>query len=135
MIAVTPNPMSPNPDTCMLLAHSGIVTYRPQDGPWFHEFLSLIDPRVYEGGSWEYHWDWWAWGLAVVQVDRNSHLSVTCPLWFPLVLIALPTTLLFIIDRRPVRPGPCATCTSDIKGNSTCTCPECGKLTINPERA
>ena len=48
-------------------------------------------------------------------------------LWLLLVLLALPTALLFWLDRRKPRPGFCATCGYDLTGNVSGVCPECGE--------
>ncbi len=64
----------------------------------------------------------------------QSGPGFVCPLWIPLVLIALPTGSLFWSDRhKRTRVGRCAMCGYDLTGNTSGTCPECGATT--PARA
>ncbi len=49
------------------------------------------------------------------------------PLWIPLVLIALPTSVLWWRDRRGVLPGYCQKCGYNLTGNISGRCPECGE--------
>lgn len=48
------------------------------------------------------------------------------PLWMPLLVVALPTALLFYLHRRPHIPGHCPTCGYNLTGNQSGRCPECG---------
>lgn len=48
------------------------------------------------------------------------------PLWLPFLLLALPTALLFYLDRRP-RSGLCPSCRYDLSGVPPGPCPECGR--------
>jgi len=48
------------------------------------------------------------------------------PLWVPFVLVALPTTYLFWLDRRRIPPGHCQNCGYNPTGNVSGVCPECG---------
>ena len=52
----------------------------------------------------------------------------TLPLWFPLLLIAAPTALLWYTDRR-AKPWQCAKCRYDLRGITATVCPECGTPT------
>ncbi len=61
------------------------------------------------------------------------------PLWFPLLLIALPIGFLFWSDhRRRTKVGCCEECGYDLTGNTSGTCPECGGPadgSVTPARA
>jgi hypothetical protein len=59
--------------------------------------------------------------------NRNAGTwkNVAVPLWMPLVLVAVPTGILFYRDRR-VPPGCCTRCRYDLAGLSGNLCPECG---------
>ena len=52
--------------------------------------------------------------------------SVWVPLWMPLIVIVLPTALLWWRDRRRIPPGHCQTCGYNLTGNVSGVCPECG---------
>jgi hypothetical protein len=47
------------------------------------------------------------------------------PLWLPLLLVAVPTALLWWREWR-VPPGRCSRCRYDLTGNESGVCPECG---------
>lgn len=51
--------------------------------------------------------------------------QVELPLWIPLVLVAVPTALLWR-HHLSHRPGRCARCSYDLTGNTSGICPECG---------
>ena len=66
-------------------------------------------------------------------VDNYPHLfyipviwEFDIPLWIPLAIFAVPTALLFYLDRRRATPGTCARCGYDLTGNTSGRCPECG---------
>ena len=48
------------------------------------------------------------------------------PLWLPLLILLIPTLLLWRRDRRKPRPGFCRVCDYDLTGNTTGRSPECG---------
>jgi hypothetical protein len=50
----------------------------------------------------------------------------TIPLWIPGALAAIPTALLWRLDRRRPAPGACR-CGYDLTGNTSGRCPECGR--------
>lgn len=53
--------------------------------------------------------------------------SVTViPFWTPMLIIAVPTALLWHRDRRCNRPGCCLRCGYDLTGNISGVCSECG---------
>ncbi len=53
---------------------------------------------------------------------------VRLPLWLPLVVVAIPTAILWHRDRRRIPPGHCQQCEYDLTGNESGVCPECGRL-------
>jgi hypothetical protein len=52
--------------------------------------------------------------------------AVVVPLWILLLIIALPTALLWYRDRRPPK-GCCQGCGYNLRGNVSGICPECGE--------
>ena len=48
------------------------------------------------------------------------------PYWFLCAVIAVPTLLLWRLDRRRIPPGHCRKCGYDLTGNVSGRCPECG---------
>jgi hypothetical protein len=62
----------------------------------------------------------------------NAHcLGVIVPLWIPLLLLAFPTTYLFLRDRRAARlakTNSCPHCDYNLTGLApNSPCPECGR--------
>jgi hypothetical protein len=57
---------------------------------------------------------------------RGLHWRGWLPLWIPLALVALPTFVLWWLERRPYPAGRCQQCRYDLTGNMTGVCPECG---------
>ena len=51
-----------------------------------------------------------------------------CPAWCLILVLAIPTGILWYRDRRPPR-GHCQQCGYDLTGNVTGICPECGEPT------
>jgi len=51
---------------------------------------------------------------------------VKLPLWFPLLILAVPTGILFWRDRR-YPAGHCQKCGYNLTGNVSGRCPECGE--------
>jgi hypothetical protein len=60
--------------------------------------------------------------------DGPSYSYIGIPFWVPLVVAAIPTAILWCLDRRPLE-GHCRKCGYDLTGNVTGVCPECGKPT------
>lgn len=58
-------------------------------------------------------------------VQRNPPLSVMIPFWLIALMLAIPTVILWRLDRR-VPPGRCRMCRYDLTGNVSGVCPECG---------
>ena len=50
---------------------------------------------------------------------------VAVPIGFLLVVIGIPTIVLWRLDRRRIPPGRCL-CGCDLTGNTSGVCPECG---------
>jgi hypothetical protein len=48
------------------------------------------------------------------------------PLWLPLIVLAIPTAILWWLDRRRRLPGHCRRCGYNLTGNVSGRCPECG---------
>ena len=62
---------------------------------------------------------WFNWrGYAAI-------VPVEIPLWFPLLLIAVPTAYLWYTDHR-AEPWQCPKCRYDLRGLDGGVCPECG---------
>ena len=91
------------------------------------------DVRAGAGGfEWFLERDRWLTNMTLLltltgnQRARARWTRLLLPLWLPLVLLALPTALLFWLDRRKLRPGSCV-CAYDLTGNVSGVCPECGR--------
>jgi len=70
-------------------------------------------PRIIHKRRWN-HWLWgslWSWYIRV-------------PFWLMLLPFALPTTILWLRDRRPGK-GHCPHCGYNLTGNESGICPEC----------
>jgi hypothetical protein len=62
------------------------------------------------------------------RVSRSvSGLTISLPLWLPLLLIVVPTALVFWRDCRRIPPHCCQSCGYNLTGNISGTCPECGR--------
>jgi len=57
-------------------------------------------------------------------VEPSSYLYI--PLWMPLFVIAIPTTILWYRHRNRLIPGHCQKCRYNLTGNESGICPECG---------
>ena len=64
---------------------------------------------------------------AVQAVDVQT---VYVPLWIPLLLLGLPTAILWHRDRRPPK-GHCQNCGYGLTANDSGVCPECGEPTAS----
>jgi hypothetical protein len=58
--------------------------------------------------------------------SSQRKLFLTC--WIPLVVVAIPTALLWHRDRRAHPAGHCRTCGYNLTGNVSGRCPECGEV-------
>ncbi len=108
--------------TGMILEPGGIEYWINPGADWIDENSDWGILRSVPEPTWADYWE-----------ASFASNGFRCPFWIPLVLIALPTIGLFILDRRRHRPGHCATCGYDLTGNSSGKCPECGATT--PARA
>jgi hypothetical protein len=75
------------------------------------------------------------WGTLRSEPEPDSHPHqpdcYTFPLWLPFVLLAIPTAVLWFVDRRRrTRPGYCQRCGYDLTGNVSGRCPECGERIV-----
>jgi hypothetical protein len=60
-------------------------------------------------------------------VARAGRTDIFLPAWLVLSIVAVPTGLAWILDRRRrVPPGGCTNCGYDLTGNVSGRCPECG---------
>ena len=75
----------------------------PRSPPW-HEAVGLSRLPEYLN----------FWGMSALVV----------PFWLPLTLAAIPTVILWLRDRRTVKPG-CVNCGYDLRASKK-ACPECG---------
>jgi len=73
--------------------------------------------------------DWFAFEFARVEIPRSIIYSISFPHWFLTTIFAiLPAIWLFKWNkRRKLGPNACPDCGYDLTGNTTGTCPECGK--------
>lgn len=59
-------------------------------------------------------------------IAGGGYRHILLPLWIPFLLIAIPTGLLWYLDRRRILPGHCQKCGYNLTGNVSGICPECG---------
>ena len=64
--------------------------------------------------------------IALPVSDEIPGTLIHVPLWLPLLVVAIPTAILFYRDRRRIPPGHCEKCGYDLTGNVSGKCPECG---------
>lgn len=64
---------------------------------------------------------------------RDHSAAAWSPSWLLLLLVVVPTVLVWRADKRP-SPGCCDHCDYNLTGNVSGTCPECGKtVTVGAE--
>ena len=68
--------------------------------------------------------EWRFWPPLIVYSDPSG-LIIAVPIWFLLLMISIPTIVLWRLDHSPA-PGHCP-CGYDLRGNVSGTCPECGR--------
>jgi len=83
---------------------------------------------VHEDASWI---TWHRLERHTYQPGLGERVEWDVPLWEPLLLVLIPTIVLWHQDRRSP-PGHCRQCGYDLTGNESGRCPECGQpLEIN----
>ena len=71
------------------------------------------------------------WMPKKLRAPRNLVYGFVIPLWIPLILLAIPTYILWRRDRR--KPERCCRqCGYDLTGNESGVCPECGTKIEQP---
>ena len=63
--------------------------------------------------------------LGETTAPTGAQWILILPLWLILLLLALPTAILWWLDRRRIREGCCRKCGYDLTGNVSGTCLEC----------
>ena len=120
-------------------APAHIRALRTRDAAWF--------------GTWKWEaqrWDrttnltvtQWRWrlGLFAPRINRFTYqdpsfllvqpvrqIAYVLPCWVPIAIVAVPTAVLWWLDRRRYSPGHCQKCGYDLTGNVSGVCPECGE--------
>ncbi len=114
------------------------------------EALAVLDENDSEEMSWEVDWanEYWSdyltsgsqyvryCGFVWPYVGHRDAFRSGClgfpdafvirlPFWFPLLVAAVPTTVLWHRDRRRSKSGHCP-CGYNLTGNESGICPECG---------
>lgn len=64
----------------------------------------------------------------------QSSFRFTLPCWFPFVIVAAPTAILWHRDRRTVKPRHCLHCGYNLTGNQSGFCPECATPVTGHEK-
>ena len=70
-----------------------------------------------------------AWSPAVwlpLYEASGQSWALVLPLWMPLIVFAIPTSILFYRDHKP-QPWQCPKCRYDLRGLEGGVCPECGE--------
>jgi hypothetical protein len=69
--------------------------------------------------------------------EGYRHCIIQLPLWMPLLVVLIPTLLLWYRDYRAwrvFRPAHCQACGYDLTGNESGRCPECGTHVPNKQQ-
>ena len=80
--------------------------------------LGKLSPTPY--GKFRTEWP------SVYSIDDGAFAAAVIPLWFPVLLVAVPTAMCWWRDRRRFPPGHCRRCGYNLTGNVSGRCPECG---------
>jgi hypothetical protein len=67
-----------------------------------------------------------SWLPRAKPIGTSRRFRLIVPLWIPFVVLAVPTALLWSLDRRRIPPGHCRKCGYNLTGNVSGICPECG---------
>jgi hypothetical protein len=76
------------------------------------------------------HWQVPSWGRILwwpYAARAFGHLHIGIPLWLPLGLVSMPTSLAWWRWNRRRGPDLCPACGYDLSGIATGVCPECGR--------
>lgn len=101
-----------------MVAKGSIMIARGRVQPQAYWLWRRIPPN-FEGGRLVYSW------TPSFESEPGGWMTVL-PLWLPLVLSAIPTVILWRLNRRR-GPGCCQKCGYDLRGNISGICPECGQ--------
>ena len=111
---------------CLIGVGSGSLhfVYEPRDSSYAGSLAYMFDDFTGFSKRSSTEWVWWF----IIDLDPGQMYWLIVPLWFPLVLIAIPTVYLWHTDRR-AKPWQCAKCRYDLRGLEGGVCPECGWTT------
>lgn len=71
----------------------------------------------------------WSLGLMSPKLElTGSNCIGRIPYWLTFLICALPTVLLFFLDKRKVVAGHCKACGYDLRSITSGRCPECGTV-------
>lgn len=71
-------------------------------------------------------WGWRGYGFEWPKLLIPPPAYASLPFWLLLLVAAMPTALLFYLDRRKFLPGCCKQCGYDVRTMTSGRCPECG---------
>ncbi len=108
--------------------NDGRINVSPLNDRWrygSHGYWEVVGPDV--------HLKWTP--IAGTYIGSNRTIKTrSVPLWVPWVIVAIPTALLFWLDRRRIPSGYCKKCGYDLTGNVSGVCPECGEM-VPPQQS
>jgi len=94
---------------------------------WPTDWNAYVGPPI---ATWRELVDRWSSSGVWPRPDSGRLIKAfVLPLWFPFLLTAIPTAILWRLDCRRARPGHCAKCRYNLTGNVSGRCPECGAFT------
>ena len=98
----------------------------PPHGGFPHGWFLVRRREVFPEGEYAKWRRWWRWESRWrTDVDNSWHMA-RVPLWLVLILVLMPTLLVWYRDRR-IPFGHCRKCGYDLTGNVSGVCPECGE--------